>query len=44
MKEFFISECGKQENKVITSSFVVASKQDVYKRQPLQRCRILVYH
>src|SRR5580693_7772915 len=27
MKEFFISECGKQENKVITSSFVVASKQ-----------------
>jgi len=27
MKEFFISECGNQENKVITSSFVVASKQ-----------------
>jgi 3'-5' exoribonuclease len=27
MKEFFISECGHQENKVITSSFVVASKQ-----------------
>jgi len=27
MKEFFISECFQQENKVITSSFVVASKQ-----------------
>jgi len=27
MKEFFISECSEQENKVITSSFVVASKQ-----------------
>ncbi len=27
MKEFFISECCKHENKVITSSFVVASKQ-----------------
>jgi 3'-5' exoribonuclease len=27
MKEFFISECPQQENKVITSSFVVASKQ-----------------
>jgi len=27
MKEFFISECSKQENKIITSSFVVASKQ-----------------
>src|SRR5208337_4669145 len=27
MKEFFISECSQQENKVITSSFVVASKQ-----------------
>jgi 3'-5' exoribonuclease len=27
MKEFFISECSRQENKVITSSFVVASKQ-----------------
>jgi 3'-5' exoribonuclease len=27
MKEFFISECCNQENKVITSSFVVASKQ-----------------
>ena len=27
MKEFFISECCHQENKVITSSFVVASKQ-----------------
>ncbi len=27
MKEFFISECSQAENKVITSSFVVASKQ-----------------
>jgi 3'-5' exoribonuclease len=27
MKEFFISECSQQENKTITSSFVVASKQ-----------------
>src|SRR5271169_500834 len=27
MKEFFICECHLQENKVITSSFVVASKQ-----------------
>ncbi|MBZ5721529.1 MAG: HD domain-containing protein [Acidobacteriia bacterium] len=27
MKEFFISECGQHENKVITSSFVVVSKQ-----------------
>ncbi len=27
MKEFFISECSHQENKIITSSFVVASKQ-----------------
>jgi len=27
MKEFFISDCGQQENKTITSSFVVASKQ-----------------
>jgi 3'-5' exoribonuclease len=27
MKEFFISECSPQENKVITSSFVVVSKQ-----------------
>src|ERR1035437_9885883 len=27
MKEFFISECCQQENKVVTSSFVVASKQ-----------------
>jgi 3'-5' exoribonuclease len=27
MKEFFISECPQQENKLITSSFVVASKQ-----------------
>src|SRR5215470_15661096 len=27
MKEFFISECCEQENKVITSSFVVVSKQ-----------------
>jgi 3'-5' exoribonuclease len=27
MKEFFISDCAQQENKVITSSFVVASKQ-----------------
>jgi 3'-5' exoribonuclease len=27
MKEFFISECPQQENKVITSSFVVVSKQ-----------------
>jgi 3'-5' exoribonuclease len=27
MKEFFISDCGHQENKIITSSFVVASKQ-----------------
>ncbi len=27
MKEFFICQCSQQENKVITSSFVVASKQ-----------------
>ena len=27
MKEFFISECSQHENKVITSSFVVVSKQ-----------------
>src|SRR3974377_2437844 len=27
MKEFFISTCAQQENKVITSSFVVVSKQ-----------------
>ena len=27
MKEFFICECPQQENKIITSSFVVASKQ-----------------
>jgi 3'-5' exoribonuclease len=27
MKEFFISDCPQQENKVITSSFVVVSKQ-----------------
>jgi 3'-5' exoribonuclease len=27
MKEFFISDCSRQENKVITSSFVVVSKQ-----------------
>jgi len=27
MKEFFISECPQQENKIVTSSFVVASKQ-----------------
>ena len=27
MKEFFISGCSQQENKVVTSSFVVASKQ-----------------
>jgi len=27
MKEFFLSECSQQENKVITSSFVVTSKQ-----------------
>src|SRR6266436_1819825 len=27
MKEFFISECSQHENKTITSSFVVASKQ-----------------
>src|ERR1035438_4222373 len=27
MKEFFISDCCHQENKIITSSFVVASKQ-----------------
>jgi 3'-5' exoribonuclease len=27
MKEFFISGCSQQENKIITSSFVVASKQ-----------------
>jgi 3'-5' exoribonuclease len=27
LKEFFICECSRQENKVITSSFVVASKQ-----------------
>jgi 3'-5' exoribonuclease len=27
MKDFFISECSQQENKIITSSFVVVSKQ-----------------
>jgi len=27
MKDFFISDCPQQENKIITSSFVVASKQ-----------------
>jgi 3'-5' exoribonuclease len=27
MKEFFISDCPQQENKIVTSSFVVASKQ-----------------
>src|SRR5271165_3699530 len=27
MKEFFISECAQQENKIVTSSFVVVSKQ-----------------
>ena len=27
MKEFFISECSQQENKIVTSSFLVASKQ-----------------
>ena len=27
MKEFFISDCAQQENKIVTSSFVVASKQ-----------------
>jgi 3'-5' exoribonuclease len=27
MKEFFISECAQQENKIITSTFVVVSKQ-----------------
>lgn len=27
MKEFFLSECSQHENKIITSSFVVASKQ-----------------
>src|ERR1022692_2798249 len=27
MKDFYISGCSQQENKVITSSFVVASKQ-----------------
>jgi 3'-5' exoribonuclease len=27
MKDFYISECGQHENKVITSSFVVVSKQ-----------------
>jgi len=27
MKEFFISECPQHENKIVTSSFVVASKQ-----------------
>jgi 3'-5' exoribonuclease len=27
MKEFFLSECVQQENKVITSSFVCISKQ-----------------
>jgi len=27
MKEFFLSDCGQHENKVITSSFVVTSKQ-----------------
>ena len=27
MKEFFICDCHRQENKVVTSSFVVASKQ-----------------
>ena len=27
MKDFFITDCGQQENKVITSTFVVVSKQ-----------------
>jgi 3'-5' exoribonuclease len=27
MKEFFICDCARQENKVITSSFVVVGKQ-----------------
>jgi hypothetical protein len=27
MKDFFISDCAQQENKVITSTFVVVSKQ-----------------
>src|ERR1700751_4260018 len=27
MKDFFITDCGQQENKIITSSFVVVSKQ-----------------
>jgi 3'-5' exoribonuclease len=27
MKEFYISDCSQQENKIVTSSFVVASKQ-----------------
>jgi 3'-5' exoribonuclease len=27
MKEFFIAECSQQENKIVTTSFVVASKQ-----------------
>jgi len=27
MKEFFICDCSRQENKVITSTFVVVSKQ-----------------
>jgi len=27
MKEFFITECARQENKVVTSTFVVVSKQ-----------------
>ncbi len=27
MKEFFLSDCGHHENKVITSTFVVVSKQ-----------------
>jgi hypothetical protein len=27
MKEFFLSDCSHHENKVITSSFVVVSKQ-----------------
>src|SRR5438270_13573300 len=27
MKEFYICDCGRQENKIITSSFVVVGKQ-----------------
>jgi DNA polymerase III alpha subunit len=33
MKEFFISGCSQQENKIVTSSFVVASKQVKAKKQ-----------